>query len=496
MTEVTSTRRGFLASLAAPLVSSAAPGRKPNVLFILADDLGWRDTGIYGSTYYQTPNIDGLAKRGMMFRNAYAAAPICSPTRASIQTGLHPARIGITAPSGHLPEVVLEQKLQKQGPGIHKALVPVSVTRLKLEYITLGKSFKAAGYRTAHLGKWHLGSEPYDPLHQGFDIDLPHTPVGGPPGGYLGPWTFWPGHGKPGEHIEDRLSDEADKFIVANKDHPFYLEYWAFSVHSPWQAKPEILEKYKRTADPSNPQHNPVYAAMVESLDTAIGRVIKAIDDNGLGDNTIIVFFSDNGGVFWDARVEKAMLYPGYKDIPITSNAPLRDGKASIYDGGVREPMIVIWPGHVKAGSVSDAIVQSIDFHPTLLDMAGLKPQPDQKFDGISIVPALLGKPLGREAIFCHYPHYSPQANAIPGTSVRKGDWKLIRFWCDGPDRKDRLELYNLAADIGERHDLAAQYPEFVRELNALLDRFIADTHATVPIPNPAYRVGAAEPKP
>jgi arylsulfatase A-like enzyme len=486
-----STRRNFLASLAAPLFASSAPGRKPNVLFILADDLGWRDTGIYGSAYYETPNIDGLAKRGMMFRNAYAAAPICSPTRASIQTGLHPARIGMTAPSGHLPEVILEQKLQKQGPRVHKALVPVSVTRLKLEYITLGESFKAAGYRTAHLGKWHLGSEPYDPLHQGFDIDLPHTPDSSPVSGYLGPWKFWPGQGKPGEHIEDRLSDEAEKFIVANKDHPFYLEYWAFSVHSPWQAKPEILKKYTRKTDPANPQHNPVYAAMVESLDAAIGRVIKAIDENGLADNTIIVFFSDNGGVFWDARTEKAMLDPGYEDIPITSNAPLRNGKASIYDGGTREPMIMIWPGHVKAGSASDAIVQSIDFHPTLLEMVGLKPQADQKFDGISIVPALLGKPLGREAIFCHYPHYSPQANAIPGTWVRKGDWKLIRFWCDGPDRKDRFELYNLAADIGESNDLAAQYPERVRELKALLDLFIADTHATVPIPNPAYRAEA-----
>src|SRR5204862_7202837 len=185
-------------------------------------------------------------------------------------------------------------------------------------------------------------------------------------GGYLGgPWKFWPDQGKPGEHIEDRMAQEAEKFIHENKDRPFYLNYWAFSVHAPWQAKPALLEKYKRKADPKNPQHNPVYAAMVESLDSAVGRVVKALDDNGVADNTIIVFFSDNGGVFWTAGAEKAMLDAGFENIPLTSNAPLRAGKASVYEGGTREPMIVIWPGRVKPGSSSDAIVQSIDFHPT-----------------------------------------------------------------------------------------------------------------------------------
>lgn len=483
------TRRTFLAVASGSLASFAAPAGKPNVVFILADDLGWRDTTLYGSKYYETPNIDRLATRGMMFRNAYAASPLCSPTRSSIMTGLHPARIGITTPSCHLPQVVLEQTLQKQGPPAHKALIPNSVTRLKLEYITLGESFKAAGYRTAHFGKWHLGHEPYDPLHQGFDIDMPHTPGPGPGGGYLGgPWRFWPNQGKPGEHIEDRMSEEAATFIRENKDRPFYLNYWAFSVHAPWQAKPALLEKYKRKADAKNPQHNPVYAAMVESLDTAIGHVIQALDDNGVADGTIIVFFSDNGGVFWTARTEKAMLNPGYEEVPITSNAPLRAGKASVYEGGTREPMIVVWPGRVKPGSTSDAIVQSIDFHPTLLEMAGLRPQPGQKFDGISIVPALAGKPLAREAIFCHFPHYTPAAGNIPGTWVRKGDWKLIRVWCDGPSQADRFELYNLAEDIGEARDLSARYPERVREMNALLEGFLADTRAVVPKPNPAYR--------
>jgi arylsulfatase A-like enzyme len=483
------TRRTFLTTLAGAITASAA--QKPNIVFILADDLGWRDTTLYGSTYYETPNIDHLATRGMMFRNAYAASPLCSPTRSSIMTGLHPARIGITTPSGHLEKVVLEQTLQIQGPPTHKALIPNSVTRLKLEYITLGESFKAAGYRTAHFGKWHLGREPYDPLHQGFDIDMPHTPDPGPVGGYLGgPWKFWPGQGKPGEHIEDRMADEATKFIRENKDRPFYLNYWAFSVHAPWQAKPALLEKYKRKADPKNPQHNPVYAAMVESLDTALGRVVKALDENGVANNTIIVFFSDNGGVFWNAKTEKAMLDAGYEDIPITSNAPLRAGKASVYEGGTREPMIVIWPGHVKPGSTSDAIVQSIDFHPTLLEMAGLRPKLGQQFDGISIMPALKGEALSREAIFCHFPHYTPAAGNIPGTWVRKGDWKLIRVWCDGPGQTDRYELYNLVEDVGETRDLSAEYQDRVHELSALLERFLKDTHAVVPEPNPAYRSG------
>ena len=488
----TPSRRSFLATLAAPIASAAAQARKPNVVFILADDLGWRDTALYGSTYYETPNIDRLATRGMMFHNAYAASPLCSPTRASILTGLYPARIGITTPVGHLPQVILEQTLQKEAKPTQKALIPNSVTRLKLEYITLGESFQSAGYRTAHFGKWHLGSEPYDPLHQGFDIDMPHTSGPGPGGGYLGgPWKFWPNQGKPGEHIEDRMAEEAEKFIAANKDRPFYLNYWAFSVHSPWQAKPALLEKYKRKADPNNPQHNPVYAAMVESLDTAVGRLVKAIDASGAADNTIIVFFSDNGGVFWSAKTEKAMLDAGYEDIPITSNAPLRAGKASVYEGGTREPMIVVWPRRVKAGSKSDAIVQSIDFHPTLLDMAGLKAKPEQKFDGISIVPALSGKPLQREAIFCHFPHYTPAAGNIPGSWVRKGDWKLIRVWCDGPDQTDRHELYNLKSDIGESRDVATKYPDRVHELSALLDGFLAGTHAVVPKPNPAYRADA-----
>lgn len=390
-------RRAFLcgagAGLAPAVLRGAAAQRRPNVVFILADDFGWRDTSFNGSKFYETPNIDRLAARGMRFDQAYAAAPICSPTRASIQTGLFPARLGITQPACHVPQVILEQSVAPKARPEHKARTPNSVTRLKLEYFTLAEALKEAGYKTGHFGKWHLGPEPYDPLHQGFDVDLPHTPVPGPAGGYLGgPWKFWPGQGARGEHIEDRMALEASRFIKENRDRPFYLNYWAFSVHSPWQAKPELLEKYRAKADPSNPQRNPVYAGMVQSLDEGVGRLMKALDENGVAGNTIVVFFSDNGGITFSPGKER-MPYAGLADLPITSNLPLKGGKATIYEGGTREPCIVVWPGRIKAGSRSDAVISSVDFYPTLLAMTSVKPQAGQKFDGVSFLPALEGSP-------------------------------------------------------------------------------------------------------
>jgi len=233
---MTTSRRELLQSLGAGTAamlagalrggSGAAP-RKPNIVFILADDLGWRDTSLYGSRYYETPNVDALSRRGMMFRQAYAAAPICSPTRASIMTGLFPARIGMTLPEAHVAQVVLEQRVVEKARPDLKALQCNTVTRLKLEYFTIAEALKEAGYTTAHFGKWHLGREPYDPLHQGFDLDMPHTYEGAPMGGYFAPWRFWPGQGKPGDHIEDRMAEEAAKFIHQNKDRPFYLNYCA-----------------------------------------------------------------------------------------------------------------------------------------------------------------------------------------------------------------------------------------------------------------------------
>ncbi len=481
----TITRRNFLrsASLAgAAAVTGCGGGRKrpPNVVFVLADDLGWRDTTLYGSSYYETPSIDALASRGMMFTQAYAASPICSPTRASILSGLYPARIGITTPSCHLPEERFESTLAAKAPKTHPALQAVSATRLKQEYYTLAEAFKDAGYATGHFGKWRLGHEPYDALHQGFDIDVPHTPAPGPSGGYLGPWSFWPDEGALGEHIEDRMSAEAAKFMLENRDQPFFLNYWRFSVHAPIQGKPELVAKYRRKADPNSEQRNPINGAMVESLDDAVGALLGTIDELGIADDTIIVFFSDNGG----------MVHLVADGVVVTSNAPLRSGKSSIYEGGVREPLIVAWPGVTAPASKSEAIVQSVDFYPTLLEMTGVAPRADQRFDGVSIVPALLGEPLDREAIFCHHPHYTPATAHRPSTSVRKGDWKLIRFYCDSPAQKDRFELYNLREDIGETRDLAAENPAKVDELSKLIDGFLADTDAVIPAPNPNYEQG------
>jgi arylsulfatase A-like enzyme len=466
-----------------PLV--AAEPSRPNIVFILADDLGWRDLGCYGSTFHQTPNIDALAGRGVRFAQAYAANPLCSPTRASILTGLYPARIGITTPVCHLKEEVLAKGLQPQAPSTVKALPAVSITRLKQEYFTLAEALKEAGYRTGHFGKWHLGPAPFDPLHQGFDVDFPHWPGPGPAGSYVAPWKF-PEEllkGKPGEHLEDRVCEEAVKFIRENKDRPFFLNYWCFSVHGPWDGKRELIEKYRATADPKNPQHNPVYGAMVQSLDEAVGRVVKTIDELGLAERTILVFFSDNGGVNW---LDDRMRNHSHLDAPPTSNLPLRGGKATMHEGGTREPCIVVWPGVTRPGSTSDAILQSIDFFPTLLEMAGLEPKPGLKLDGVSFTSALRRGPSSRDTVFCHFPHVGVDRLG-PATYVRQGDWKLIRRFCDGENQADRYELYNLREDLGESNDLAARMPGKVKELAALVDGFLQKTGAVVPKPNPAF---------
>jgi arylsulfatase A-like enzyme len=486
-------RRTFLQVLApaasqTALARPADLNRRLNIVFIMADDLGWRDTAVYGSRYYETPNIDRLASKGMLFTQAYAANPLCSPTRSSIMTGLYPARTGITMPSCHLPEEILEKQLVEKASNTQKALQARSLTRLKREYFTLAEALKQAGYATAHIGKWHLGREPYDPLNQGFDVDIPHTFEPGPVGRYLAPWSFWKNQGRQGDHIEDRMAEEAVKFIGQNRQRAFYLNYWPFSVHTPWNAKQDLIQKYIAKADLMNPQRNPVYAAMVQSLDEAVGRVVRGIEDAGVAEHTMIVFFSDNGGVHWGSAEEPSMLHADFQAVPATSNAPLRGGKATLYEGGTREPCIVVWPGQVKRGSRSEEIISSVDFYPTILEATGIKPQAGQEFDGISILPALRTGRLNREAIFCHFPHYTPRTGAVPATWVRKGDWKLIRMYCENSDQSDRFELYNLKVDIGELNNQAAQMPEKVRELNALINGFLQQTKALAPRPNPDYR--------
>jgi len=490
----------ILVAAQAALGTGEKVGRPPNVVFILADDLGWRDLGVYGSTYHETPNLDRLAQRGLRFTQAYAANPLCSPTRSSVLTGLYPARIGITAPACHLQQAVLEKGLVPPQPTV-RVRTANSLTRLKPEYITLAEVFRDHGYVTAHFGKWHLGhSGPYEPKDQGFMFDFPHTPAApGPGGGYLAPWKFITDsaiQGQPGEHIEDRMSREAAKFIKENKDRPFYLNYWCFSVHSPWSAKPELVEYFKAKAKEDSPQRNPVYAAMVKSLDDAVGRLVQAIDEAGLAEQTIIIFFSDNGGFAYPPKREGnrdvETQPPGYADIPATSNLPLRSGKASIYEGGTREPLIVIWPGHTHPNTVTDALFSSVDFFPTILEMCGL-PSPGHRIDGVSQVPAILGKGSVRTRVFCHFPHGSEgQAQRIPGflpsAYVREGDWKLIRFFAGNPDGTDRFELYNLRDDIGETRNLAAEHPEIVTRLAKELEDFLKDTEAVIPQVNPDYR--------
>ncbi len=485
------------ASQASPPTESAAHAR-PNVVFILADDLGWPDLGCYGSTFYETPHIDRLAQRGVRFTQAYAASPLCSPTRASILTGLHPARIGITLPNCHLPKQVLHASLASWGQPISKCLYVESATRLNTDYITLAEMLKQAGYATGHFGKWHLGPEPYSPLQQGFDVDIPHWPGPGPAGCYVAPWKSpaFKLSAQPGDHIENLMTTEAIKFIQANKQRPFYLNYWAFSVHGPYDSKKALIEQYRAKAialPRNNPQRNALYAAMVQCLDDAVGQLTQALEDAGIAERTIIVFFSDNGGVHW-AHPEYHKDKTEWSDIPITSNAPLRGGKATIYEGGTREPCIVIWPDITQAGVTTNTIVQSTDFAPTLMEMLGVRPPPDLSFDGKSFVAALRGRPHDRGPTFCHFPHHVPLfgrvQETIPSTYVRLGDWKLIRFYCDNQDRSDRYELYNLMEDIGEEHNLAGQMPAKVKAMDLLIDQFLRNSGAIVPKPNPAYRPG------
>ena len=493
----------LLALLLAPLAALAAD--KPNVIFILADDLGAHDLGCFGSTFYETPNIDRLAKRGTRFTQAYAASPLCSPTRSSILVGQYPARTGITAPVCHINQIYLDKELTKEGPN-SRLLVANSVSRLKPDYFTLAEALKETGYATAHFGKWHLGhnlkpEDHYEPKDQGFDSDFPHTPnAPGPGGGYLAPWKFIKDPtitDDVGVNIEDRMSKEAAKYIVAHKDKPFYLNYWAFSVHSPWNARADYIAHFKAKADPKNPQHNPLYAAMVKSLDDGIGRLLQAVDDAGIADNTIIVFYSDNGGYAYPPKKTDP---EGYADIPATSNLPLRSGKASLYEGGTREPFILAWPGKAKAGAISDILFQSVDFYPTLLSFLSLRPRDGLKLDGLDQSKALLGGESPRDRVFCHFPHGNSARDAVmdgfyAGTYVRKGDWKLIRFYARNDDGSDDLELYDLKNDLGERHNLAKEKPELVKELNGLISDFLKDTEAVIPKLNPTFGKVVATPK-
>lgn len=477
----------FIPGCLATGMATAAP--PTNIVFILADDLGWSDTTLYGTTkLYQTPNLERLAKRGMTFSRAYSASPLCSPTRASILSGQTPARTGITAPNCHLPEVKLEASVQAKAPANKKSLMCDSATRFNTTHFTLAEALKKAGYATAHFGKWHLGPPPYSPLEQGFDIDIPHTPGPGPTGSFVAPWKFKDFKEKtPGEHIEDRMGDEAVAWMEKNKDRPFFLNYWQFSVHAPFDAKKSLIEKYRALVDPKDPQRSPTYAAMVESMDDSVGKLLDALDRLGIADRTAIIFYSDNGG----------NMYNTVDNTTPTSNAPLRGGKATVHEGGTRVPCVVSWPQVTKPGTRSQTLVQSTDFYPTILGLLNLKPQDGQVFDGINLADAFAAKPLPRKALFTYFPHSPGVPDTLPpAISVTGEDWKLIRLFHEGENGAHAYHLYNLKTDIGETTDLAAKMPDRVRKLDALIENFLIETKAVIPKPNPDFNPNAPAAKP
>ena len=518
-------RRSFLhaAILCTFLAASASfaqqPPRRPNIVFFLVDDMGYMDCGVYGSKYYETPNIDRFATRSMRFTDAYAQ-PLCSPTRGSLLTGKYSARHGITSATGHQPPQAPGYKfLPESAPPNQPALTPESKNYLEPSEITLAETLHAAGYRTAHIGKWHLGlTEQYWPEKQGFDVAFHCHPDPGPPGFYFSPYGVKPDgqprgqervgtitDGPKGEYIVDRLADEAVKFIESSKERPFFLNLWNYGVHGPWGHKEEYTRAFANKKDPRGEQGNPIMASMLKSVDECFGRILDCLDKNGLTDNTIIIFNSDNGGNVHsntedDVKKKKSESFPWVADWrkwagnqPPTNNAPLRDGKGTLYEGGTRVPLMWSWAGHIKPGTTSDAVVGHIDVYPTLLNLVGLSMPTEQKIDGVSYVSVLNQTgPLNRRAFFNYFPHGQSPGRA-GGVWVRSDDHKLIRWFGLPASDPDRLELYNLKADLGETTNLAAKDPTRVRDLDQLIDNFLADTGATYPRPNPAYAAKAGK---
>jgi arylsulfatase A-like enzyme len=464
---------------------------RPNILFILIDDMGWTDLSCCGSEYYETPNIDSLCAEGMRFTDGYAACPVCSPTRASLLTGKYPATVGITdwihwgdarpAPRGRVIDVRYLRDL------------PTSET-------SIASALRDGGYATWHVGKWHLGGKGHLPQDHGFDVNVGGCHMGSPgQGGYFSPWTIEPlvEADVPAEtYLTDYLTDRAVDLIDHVGETPFFLNLSYYSVHTPIQAKAERIARYEDKARrlgldrfdtfvegeffPCEHKKghrvrrrllhsDPVYAAMIDSLDEGIGRVLAALERNGKARDTIVVFTSDNGGL---ATSEGSP----------TCNAPLAEGKGWMYEGGTREPLFVRWPEQIAAGSSCATPVTSPDFYPTLLEAAGLPLRPEQHVDGVSILPLLRGgDTLEREGIFWHYPHYGNQGGT-PGSSVRCDDWKLIEFFEDG-----RRELYHLRDDISEERNLAADHPDIERDLYERLAVWRESVEAKIPEPNPAW---------
>jgi len=449
--------RAVLAALTALLLAvagaQAAHASRPNFVVILLDDLGWTDFGCMGSTFYETPNIDRLAAQGMKFSQAYAACNVCSPTRASLLTGKYPARLHITdfIPGRPRPHA--------------KLTMPDWTKHLPLEEWTLAEALRESGYATASIGKWHLGDAEFFPDKQGFDRAIGGTESGAAPS-YFSPYRISTlPDGEPGEYLTDRESLEAIRFNETNKDLPFFLYLAHHAVHTPIQARKELIEKYRRKVVPGATHTHATYAAMIESVDQSVGRVLAKLDELHLAERTIVILTSDNGGL-----------------LAFTKNTPLRVGKGSAYEGGVRVPLIIRAPGIVAPGSACDMPVITCDFYPTILALAGVSPKPKQIVDGESLEPLLRQTgALRRDAIYWHYPHYHGQG-ATPYGAIRSGDWRLIEFYDPG-----RLELYNVKQDIGESTNVARSHPEIAETLKRKLADWRREVGAQMPSPNPNY---------
>lgn len=444
---------------------------KPNIVFILADDLGWSDLGCFGSDLHETPHIDRFAQSGMTFTNAYAAAPVCSPTRASILTGKCPARLNLT----------IWSEAAESPPQRRKLIPPVTRHNLPREETTIADVL-GPGYFTAHVGKWHLGDAYHYPETQGFDINIAGTHWGCPMS-YFYPfkgmynseeYRYIPdlenGCSDETTYLTDRLTDAALRLMDTAGDRPFFLNLCYYTVHTPIQGKPEWVEYFRAKAKPELHHHNVGYAAMVASLDENVGRVLSQLDELGIADHTVVFFFSDNGGYIGKCAGET-----------VTDNTPLRSGKGACYEGGIRDPLIVRWPGRTTPGSVCGHPVMSTDFYRTILDMTGHgnDARYAQGVDGLSLLPVLENPEatLDRDALCWHYPHY--YETTTPVSAIRAGDWKLLEYFEDG-----HVELYNLADEIGEQNDLAQQEPETAERLQQKLAEWRADVDARMPTPN------------
>ncbi len=458
--------RRHAATLCALLLGACAasvPPRQepPNILYVMIDDLGWMDLACQGNARLETPNIDRLAREGTRFTDAYAAAPVCSPTRAAAVTGLAPARLGIT---NHIPD-------SPRFTPKDALLAPAKCEdHLALEYVTIAERLHEAGYRTGHIGKWHLcgdwtprdggkGDERYLPDRQGFDVNIAGCARGGPTT-YFDPYDI---HAlpdrRPGEYLPDRLADEAIAFIEsAHQRGPFYLQLWTYTVHWPMEAPAGLVEKYRTRTGPGLKDAR--YGAMIEALDSALGRVFACLDRLGIRDDTLVVFTSDNGG------------FTGVAD-----NRPLRAGKGYLYEGGIRVPMIVRWPGVVRSGCVSSEPVMTTDLYPTFLGVAGLAVDPSDPLEGVDLMPSLRGTgSCAARSLFFHYPNYAFHQGNRLGSAVRTGNYKAILDYDDGS-----TELYDLSIDIGEEHDLAAQMPDRARTMRAALEDWLKRSGARQP---------------